>query len=81
MPIDFTLTAAQKKLQRNAREFAVEVLEPVVKKADEEPDTQKAFLLMKGAYLESYKLGFATGFLPRDYGGGGISNLDLQVVA
>lgn len=81
MPIDFTLTAAQQKLQRNAREFAVEILQPVVKKADEERDTQKAFQLLKSAYLESYKLGFATGFLPQAYGGGGISNLDLQIVA
>jgi alkylation response protein AidB-like acyl-CoA dehydrogenase len=81
MSIDFTLTAAQQKLQRNAREFSVEILQPLVKKADEERDTQKAFVLMKGAYLECYKLGFATGFLPREYGGGGISNLDLQIVA
>jgi alkylation response protein AidB-like acyl-CoA dehydrogenase len=81
MSIDFTLTAAQQKLQRNAREFSLEILQPLVKKADEERDTQKAFVLMKGAYLECYKLGFATGFLPREYGGGGISNLDLQIVA
>src|ERR1700749_4952497 len=81
MSIDFTLTTAQRKLQRNAREFAEEILQPVVKKADEERDTQKAFALMKGAYLEAYKLGFATGFLPREYGGGGISNVDLQIVA
>jgi hypothetical protein len=32
------------------------------------------------AYVESYKLGFATGFIPKEYGGGGISNLDLQIV-
>jgi alkylation response protein AidB-like acyl-CoA dehydrogenase len=81
MAIDFTLTTAQQKLQRNAREFSLEILQPIVRKADEERDTQKAFNLMKGAYLECYKLGFATGFLPRQYGGGGISNLDLQIVA
>lgn len=81
MAIDFTLTTAQKKLQRNAREFAVEILQPLVRVADEEPDTQKAFLMLKGAYVECYKLGFATGFLPREYGGGGISNVDLQIVA
>ncbi|WP_213769287.1 acyl-CoA dehydrogenase family protein, partial [Caballeronia sp. dw_19] len=81
MSIDFTLSTAQQKLQRNAREFATEILQPLVKRADEEPDTQKAFLMMKGAYVECYKLGFATGFLPKEYGGGGISNVDLQVVA
>ena len=81
MAIDFTLTAAQQKLQRNAREFAVEILQPLVKAADEEPDTQKAFQSLKGAYVECHKLGFAMGFLPKRYGGGGISNVDLQIVA
>jgi len=81
MAIDFTLTVAQQRLQRNAREFAVEILQPLVKTADEEPDTQRAFQLMKGAYVECYKLGFAMGFLPKRYGGGGVSNLDLQIVA
>ncbi len=81
MAIDFTLTSAQQKLQRNAREFATEILQPIVKSADDEPDTQKAFQLLKGAYVECYKLGFAMGFLPRKYGGGGVSNVDLQIVA
>jgi alkylation response protein AidB-like acyl-CoA dehydrogenase len=81
MAIDFTLTSAQQKLQRNAREFAVEILQPIVRIADEEPDTQKAFQLVKGAYVECYKLGFAMGFLPKQYGGGGVSNVDLQIVA
>ena len=81
MAIDFTLTDAQRKLQRNAREFAIEILEPLVRQADEEPDTQKAFEAMKGPYIECYKLGFAMGFLPRKYGGGGVSNVDLQIVA
>jgi nitroalkane oxidase len=71
----------QQRLQRNAREFAVEILQPLVKTADEEPDTQKAFQLLKGAYKECYKLGFAMGFLPQRYGGGGASNLDLQIIA
>ena len=81
MAIDFTLTTSQQRLQRNAREFAVEILQPLVKTADEELDTQKAFHMLKGAYIECYKLGFAMGFLPREYGGGGVSNVDLQIVA
>jgi alkylation response protein AidB-like acyl-CoA dehydrogenase len=81
MAIDFTLTIAQQRLQRIAREFAIEILQPLVKIADEEPDTQKAFQILKGAYVECHKLGFATGFLPKQYGGGGISNVDLQIVA
>ena len=80
MPIDFTLTPYQRRLQRVAREFANEILDPLVRAADEEPDPQKAFQAVKGAYVESYKLGFATGFIPKKYGGGGISNVDLQIV-
>jgi alkylation response protein AidB-like acyl-CoA dehydrogenase len=81
MSIDFTLTTAQQRLQRNAREFALEILQPLVRAADDEPDTQRAFEMLKGAYVECHKLGFATGFLPKEYGGGGISNVDLQIVA
>jgi nitroalkane oxidase len=81
MAIDFTLTSAQQKLQRNSREFAVDILQPLVKQADAEPDTQKAFSMLKGAYVECHKLGFAMGFLPKQYGGGGVSNVDLQIVA
>jgi len=79
--IDFTLSPYQKKLQRNAREFALDILSPLVRPADDEPDPQKAFAMMKGAYVESYKLGFAMGFLPKAYGGGGVSSVDLQIVA
>jgi nitroalkane oxidase len=81
MAIDFTLTPAQRKLQQNAREFALDILQPLVRIADEEPDTQKAFQSLKGAYVECHKLGFAMGFLPKKYGGGGVSNVDLQIVA
>ena len=69
--IDFTLTSYQRRLQRIAREFANETLAPLVRAADEEPDPQKAFQSVRGAYVESYKLGFATGFIPKKYGGGG----------
>src|SRR5260370_37259345 len=80
MPIDFTLTSYQRRLQRMAREFANEILSPLVRAADEDPDPQKAFQAVRGAYVESYKLGFATGFIPKKYGGGGISNVDLQIL-
>ena len=81
MPIDFTPTAYQRRLQRIAREFANEILAPRVPAADEHADPQQAFQSVKGAYAEAYKLGFATGFIPKRYGGGGITNLDLQIVA
>src|SRR5258708_8154533 len=81
MSIDFTLTPDQQELQKIARAFSEDVLRPVVTEADLEQDTQKAFQMMKGPYKEAYKLGFAMGFLPKEYGGGGISNVDLQIVA
>ena len=81
MAIDFTLTDGQKKLQKTAREFAKEVLDPVVRDADQEPDPQKAFAMMKAPYVEAYRLGLAMGFLPKEYGGASISNVDLQIVA
>ena len=81
MAIDFTLTAEQKALQATAREFAQEVLKPLVAKADAEPDPQKGFQMVKPAYVEAYKLGLAMGPLPKEYGGGGVSNVSLQIVA
>lgn len=81
MAIDFTLTTEQKVLRTAAREFAQEVLKPLVAKADEEPDPQLAFRTVKPAYEQAYKLGFAMGPIPKKYGGGGVSNVDLQLVA
>ena len=81
MPIDFTLTPEQKTLQSTAREFAQAVLRPLVAKADAEPLPQRAFQIVKPAYVEAYRLGFAMGPIPRAYGGGGVSNVDLQIVA
>ena len=54
-------------MQKTAREFAQEVLKPVVAEADALTDTQQAFVMMKDAYKEAYRLGFAMGFLPKEY--------------
>ena len=81
MSIDFSLTPDQQKLQSVARAFAEDVLKPVVQEADLEPDPQKAFQMMKEPYKKAYELGFAMGFLPKEYGGGSVSNVDLQIVA
>lgn len=50
MAIDFTLTREQKDIQMAAREFAQDVLAPVVRAADEEPDPLRGFNLTKPAY-------------------------------
>lgn len=81
MAIDFTLTPEQKALQKTAREFAREILKPLVAKADAEPDPQRGFEMIKPAYVKAYRLGFAMSFIPEEYGGGGVSNIDLQIVA
>ncbi|MFH2203843.1 MAG: acyl-CoA dehydrogenase family protein [Elusimicrobiota bacterium] len=79
MAIDFTLTREQKELQRTARKFAQEVLQPVVKKADACRDPFEAFCMTKEVYKKSYELGLAFGFVPKKYGGLGASNVDLQI--
>jgi nitroalkane oxidase len=81
MTIDFTLTKQQQDLRDAGRDFAQNVLAPLVRAADRTPDPQEAFTKTKPAYVEAYKRGFAMGFLPKEYGGGSVSNLDLQLVA
>jgi len=81
MAIDFSLTPQQKELQKVAREFSQEVLKPLIAAADAEPDPQKGFQMIKPAYEKAYELGFATGFLPDEYGGGGLTNVDVQIAA
>lgn len=81
MPIDFTLSPEQKELQRAAREFSLEVLKPVVAQADSCPDPFEAFQMTQEAYKKSYEMGLAFGFIPKKYGGGGATNIDLQIVS
>ena len=77
--IDFSLTAEQKALQKVAREFSQEGPQPAIRAADAEPDPQKGFQMIKPAYEKAYELGFATSFLPKEYGGGELSNVDVLV--
>ena len=77
MAIDFTLTAEQKKVQMDARDFAESVLAPVARDADAEPDPLKVFQKTKPAYVEAYKRGIAFSMLPKQYGGGGVTNVEL----
>ncbi len=51
MAIDFTLTDEQKQLQADARDFAQNVLAPVVREADAEPDPLRGFQLTKEPYI------------------------------
>lgn len=81
MAIDFTMTAAQRELQEMARDFAQNVLLPVVREADDEPDPLRGFNLTKPAYREAVQRGIAFSMLPKEYGGGGLSNVDFVIAA
>jgi alkylation response protein AidB-like acyl-CoA dehydrogenase len=81
MSINFTLSDEQKKLQHEVRSFAENVLAPVVAEADREPDPVKAVQRTKPAYVEAYKAGIAMCMLPAQYGGGGVSCVDLVLAA
>lgn len=79
MPVDFDLTSAQKKLKYSAREFAREVLRPAAEQADALPDPQEAFRAMQPVYAQAAASGMTTMFLPKEYGGGGASNVDFLI--
>ncbi|SNR38001.1 acyl-CoA dehydrogenase [Haloechinothrix alba] len=81
MAIDFTLTAEQQEVQRLARDFAQNVLAPITEKVDQEPDPLTAFQMVKPAYAEACKQGIAFSMLPKEYGGGGLSNVDFVIAA
>ncbi|HEY3357250.1 MAG TPA: acyl-CoA dehydrogenase family protein [Polyangia bacterium] len=81
MAIDFTLTREQKELQQVARDFAQNVLRPLVQEADRCPNAFEGFKLTLPAYEKAYELGFAFAFVPRQYGGPGASNVDSQIVS
>src|SRR3954467_6487894 len=81
MAIDFTLTTEQKRLQADVRSFAENVLAPAVREADAERDPLRGFQRTKAPYVEAYKRGIAMCFVPEEYGGGGVSNVDLILAA
>jgi nitroalkane oxidase len=81
MAIDFVLSDSQRELQKNAREFAEQVLEPIVDKIDRSPDGWESFLAGRGAYQQLAQAGFTKSYIPAGYGGGGFSMLDLAIAA
>jgi len=73
--IDFSLTEEQKSLQEMSREFAEKELKPNAAKYDkgeEFPDD-----IMKKAF----EVGFLTCTIPKEYGGGGLSELDTAIIS
>lgn len=81
MSISFTMSAEQRKLQATARDFAQNVLAPVIPEADRAVDPVLAHAITKAPYIECYKQGIAMSMLPKKYGGGGLSCLDFLLAA
>jgi alkylation response protein AidB-like acyl-CoA dehydrogenase len=79
MPVDFTLTLAQRRLKARARKFARDILRPAAQEADATADPHQAFLAMRETYRHAAGAGFTTMFLPKEYGGGGASNVDFLI--
>jgi hypothetical protein len=51
--LDFTLSESQQVLQKNAKEFAERVLEPIVEKIDRSADAWESFLAGREAYRQT----------------------------
>ena len=73
--IDFSLTEEQKALQETAREFAEKEMKPNAAKYDKGEEFPEE--IMKKAF----EVGFLTCTVPREYGGGGLNDLDTVVIS
>ena len=79
MPIDFTLTPEQLQLQGNARQFAEQVLAPVVPQIEAAADARDAFRAGREAFRQMAGAGFTKAFIPVSDGGLGFSMLDFAI--
>lgn len=73
--IDFSLTEEQKALQETAREFAEKEMKPnaaIYDRGEEFPED-----IMKKAF----EVGFLTCTIPREYGGGGLNDVDTVIIS
>lgn len=73
--IDFSLSEEQKALQAMAREFAEKEMKPNAAKYDKGEEFPED--IMKKAF----EVGFLTCTIPREYGGGGLGDLDVVIMS
>jgi acyl-CoA dehydrogenase len=73
--ISFSLTEEQKALQEMAREFAQKEMKPNAAKYDKGEEFPED--IMKKAF----EIGFLTCTIPKEYGGGGLSDLDTVIIS
>jgi nitroalkane oxidase len=79
--IGFVLSDSQLELQQTARQFAEQVLRPIVDKIDRAADAWEAFLASREAFRQLALAGFTKSFIPAEYGGAGLPTLDLAIAA
>ncbi|HZO82567.1 MAG TPA: acyl-CoA dehydrogenase family protein [Candidatus Binataceae bacterium] len=81
MAIDFTLSDQQRELQAQARAFARSVLGGVRSAIAKIGDPGERFYATRPFYREMARAGFAKSLIPAEYGGSGLSTLDLALAA
>ncbi len=73
--IDFSLTEEQQALQEMSREFATKEMKPNAAKYD------KGDEFSEDVMRKAFEAGFLTCTIPSEYGGGGLSDLDLVIIS
>jgi acyl-CoA dehydrogenase len=73
--IDFSLTEEQKALQEMSREFSVKEMKPNAAKYD------KGEEFPEDVMKKAFEVGFLTCTIPKEYGGGGLSELDTAIIS
>ncbi len=72
--MDFTLTEEQRMLQKMARDFSREEIEPHVRKWEDEGD------IPREVFDKMAKLGMLGATVPQEYGGAGMNNVSYHVM-
>lgn len=81
MSIDFALNDMQLEVQNSAREFSRRYLAKIAQEVDQIPDAWEAFLATREAYREMAHAGFTKCFIPEEFGGLGLSMVDIALAA
>ena len=80
MPIDFTLTPAQRELQLRARSFARTTLAGVHAATHALATSEARFAATKPVYAAAIEAGFLRRLIPQPFGGEGTGLMDMAVV-
>lgn len=75
MVIDFSLTEEQLALQEMSREFAIKEMRPNAAKYD------KGEEFAEDVMRKAFDVGFLTCNIPKEYGGGGLSHVDVVIIS